>query len=144
MCKSSILVYYQILDLIMCWLGYYRNRNRHKFFFLSSRIKMDLSHLSALRYKHGKKSMEIIFLKKKNERKGFLLTKKDGILEDIQNMYPLDAWKFFESKIKSEKHFHFVDGNDLQKIVSFDDSFDNFGVFQEYTMLNRIKQRLLP
>jgi len=104
---------------------------------------MDLSHLSALRYKHGKKNMEIIFLKKKNERKGFLLTKKDGIIEDIQSMYPLDAWKFFESKIKNEKNFHFVDGNDLHKIVSVDDSFDNFGVFQEYTVLNRIKQRLL-
>lgn len=109
---------------------------------------MDLSHLGALRYKLSmmRGEMEILFLKKKKERKGYLLTRRNGVLEDIQTVYPLDAWKFFNDFITDPKNksksWHFMDDDQLKDLVSFDKSFDNFGSFQKHNLFNRIKQRI--
>ena len=105
---------------------------------------MDLSHLAIMQYKQGKYNMEMTFLKKKKEGKGFFLVKKDGKIEDIQSLYPTQAAKLLFAKIKELKHFKFVDGDKWKDFVLFNSVDDENNTYEKDTIINQIQQRLYP
>jgi len=125
--------------------------NNNVIFFLllkkKVRIRMDLSHLAVMQYKQGKHHMNILYIKKKKDKKGFLLMEKDGKIEDIQSMYPIDAASFFDSNgnklFKAKKRWDYTEDDEkkLKEFVLFEKLGGN--VFPENTIMNRIKQRLL-
>jgi hypothetical protein len=88
--------------------------------------------------------MEMTFLKKKKEGKGFFLVKKDGKIEDIQSLYPTQAAKLLFAKIKELKHFKFVDGDKWKDFVLFNSVDDETNTYQQDTIMNHIRQRLYP
>lgn len=111
---------------------------------------MDLSHLVAFRFKTGNKTTTMIFLKKKGDKKGFLLTRVNGIITDLETLYPTDASKRFERKEtelvkQNNKTWHYLDGDEyrhLKNLISWSDSFHDFGSLQQDSIPNRIRQRI--
>jgi len=89
-----------------------------------------------------------VYLKKKKDKKGFLITKKDGVIIDIETLYPTQASsRFFdkekELKRKNNRSWHFLDADQYKNIVAFEKSFQQFGQFQQDTFVNRMKQWIL-
>ena len=77
------------------------------------------------------------------------MIKKDEQLQDMQILYPLDAHRVFMSKLHelwdARKPYQYLNGLDLKNVVSFDRIGEHGGLFmQQDTVLNRLRQRILP
>lgn len=104
---------------------------------------MDLSHLTALEYTEGRNRMLIIFIKKETDRKGILITYENGVIVDLQSLYPSAASRLFfehEARCKNRRSWKYADAGRLKTLVAVNPKFDRFGVFQQDTFLNRIRQ----
>lgn len=81
-----------------------------------------------------------MFLKKTKECKGFLITKENGRLTNIDVMYPTEAGALLDSIETMYNDFKYVDGNQFGQFVVFDKLDDQTNVYQAPTLVNRVKQ----
>jgi len=103
---------------------------------------MDLSEHVCLHFVVDNLPHDILYIKKKKERKGFLISRKNSKLIEIEHLYPSEASKLFYSTTREldNKKIPYT-YLDLPTILKYYVEIDSKPKFNKNSFSNLIKQR---